>query len=104
MSQTIRTENVDGKNGVICLVSIFPSRVMVRKLSEKVHFFRFWKTSARNLSILKQFTYMHLKGLLVHFQKMLFFIIVRFTVSELLGFEVKELCLIFAEPASFLIF
>ena len=47
---------------------------------------------------------MHLKGLLVHFQKMLFFIIVRFTVSELLGFEVKELCLIFAEPASFLIF
>ena len=41
MSQTIRTEKLDGKNEVICLVSIFPSRVMVRKLSKKVHFFQY---------------------------------------------------------------
>ena len=36
MSQTVRVEKVDGKNGVISLVSIFPSRVMVLKLSKKV--------------------------------------------------------------------
>ena len=36
MSQTVRAEKVDGKNGVIKLVSIFPSRVMVLKLSKKV--------------------------------------------------------------------
>ena len=29
------------KNGVICLVSMFPSRVMVLKLSKKVHFLQF---------------------------------------------------------------
>ena len=29
------------KNGVICLVSMFPSWVMVRKMSKKVHFLQF---------------------------------------------------------------
>ena len=74
MLQTVRAEKVDGKNGVICLVSMLPSRVMVLKLSKKVHFCNFVLTSARNLSILKQFTYMHLKGLVAHFQKMVLFI------------------------------
>ena len=32
---------VDEKNGVICLVSIFVSRVMVLKLSKIVHFLQF---------------------------------------------------------------
>ena len=41
MSQTIRTEKVDGKNGVICLVSIFASKVMVLKLSKKVQYLQF---------------------------------------------------------------
>ena len=41
MPQTIRAEKVDGKNGVICLVSIFLPRVMVLKLSKKVHFLQF---------------------------------------------------------------
>ena len=38
---TIRAEKVDGKNGVICLVSIFPSRVMVLKLSKKLQYFQY---------------------------------------------------------------
>ena len=38
MPQTITAEKVDGKNGVICLVSIFPSKVMVFKLSKKVQY------------------------------------------------------------------
>ena len=38
MLQTVRVEKVDEKNGVICLVSMFPSSVMVLKLFKKVHF------------------------------------------------------------------
>ena len=53
MSQTIRTEKVDVKNGVICLVSIFPSRVMVRKLSKKVHFFQFWEDLSKKSKYIK---------------------------------------------------
>ena len=41
MLQTVRAEKVDEKNGVICLVSMFPSWVMVLKLSKKVHFLQF---------------------------------------------------------------
>ena len=41
MLKTVRAEKVDQKNGVICLVSMFPSWVMVRKLSKKVHFWQF---------------------------------------------------------------
>ena len=38
MLQTVRAEKVDEKNGVICLVSMFPSWVKVCKNSKKVHF------------------------------------------------------------------
>ena len=72
--QSVKPEKVDKKNGVICLVSMFPSRVMVLKLSKKMHFWNFLLTSVRNLSLLKQFTYMHLKSLVTHFQKMVLFI------------------------------
>ena len=41
MSLTVRAEKVDEKNGVICLVSMFPSWVMVLKLSKKVLFLQF---------------------------------------------------------------
>ena len=47
-----------------------PFWVMVLKLSPI--FCNFMMTSGRNVSILKQFTYMHLKGLIMHFQKMVF--------------------------------
>ena len=39
--QTVRSEKVNQKNGVIYLVSIFPSWVMVLTLSKKVHFLQF---------------------------------------------------------------
>ena len=38
MLKTVKVEEVDEKNGVICLVSMFPSSVMVLKLSKQVHF------------------------------------------------------------------
>ena len=41
MLQTVRVEKVDEKIGVICLVSMFPSWVMVCKLSKKVNFLQF---------------------------------------------------------------
>ena len=41
MLETVRKEIVDEKIGVLCLVSIFPSWVMVRKLSKKVYFLQF---------------------------------------------------------------
>ena len=41
MNITNRAEKVDEKNGVICLVSIFPSWAMVLKFSKKFHFIKF---------------------------------------------------------------
>ena len=38
MSQTVRAQKVDEKNGAICLVSFFPSWVMVLKLPKIEHF------------------------------------------------------------------
>ena len=38
MLHILRAEKVDG---VICLISMFPSWVMVRKFSKKVHFLQF---------------------------------------------------------------
>ena len=46
MLQTVRAEKVDEKNGVICLVSMFPSWVMVFKLSKKGIFYNSVLTSA----------------------------------------------------------
>ena len=56
------------------------------------HLSSFVLTSAKNLSLLKQFTNMHLKGLVTHFQKMVLFIMLWRTVSEILGFEVEGFC------------
>ena len=41
MLQTVSVEKVDEKIGVICLVCMFPSWVMVCKLSKKVNFSQF---------------------------------------------------------------
>ena len=41
MVKTVRAEKVDEKNRVICLVSMFPSWVMVLKLSKKCNFLQF---------------------------------------------------------------
>ena len=69
ISQTVWTQKVDEKNGVICLVSFFASWVMVLKLPKIVHFCKFVLSSARNLNPLKQFIYIHLKDLIRLFQK-----------------------------------
>ena len=39
--QTAKVEKVDEKNGFICLAFMFPSWVMVLKLSKKVNFMQF---------------------------------------------------------------
>ena len=41
MLQTVSTGKVDEKSGVICLISRFPSWVMVLKLSKRKHFLQF---------------------------------------------------------------
>ena len=55
---------------------------MVRKFSKKVHFHNFVLTLARNLNLLKQFIYIHLKVLITLFQKMVKFIGVQDTVRS----------------------
>ena len=91
--QTVRAEKVDEKNGLICVVSMFSFRVMVLKLSKKVYFLQFCSDLSKFVvSLLKQFTYMHLKGLVIHFQKMVLCKLLWLTVSEILGFEVEEFC------------
>ena len=82
------------------LVPIFPSWVMVLTLSKEVIFLQFSAGSARNLSLLEQFTYMHLKDLVRYIQKMVLSIILQLTVSEILGLEVEEFY-ISADSASF---
>ena len=41
MLQTVRVEKECEKHEIICLVSMFPSSVMILKLCKKVHFFQF---------------------------------------------------------------
>ena len=47
MNATVKAGKVDEKNRVICLVSMFPSKVVVLTLSQKVHFFNIVLTSAK---------------------------------------------------------
>ena len=47
-------------------------------------------TSARNLSLLQQFTYMHLKVLITLFQKMISFVGVGATVHEILAIKISK--------------
>ena len=53
MLQIGRAEKVDEKNGVICVVFMFPSWVMILKLLKKVHFFNFVLTSAKIYNYVK---------------------------------------------------
>ena len=74
--QIVRAEKVVEKMGSfvyfpcsVCLVSIFCNFVLA---------------SARNLNLLKQFTYIHVKVLVTHFQKMVLFVMLWLPVSEIL--------------------
>ena len=53
MLQAGRAEKVNEKNGVICVVFMFPSWVMILKLSKKVHFFNFVLSSAKKYKYVK---------------------------------------------------
>ena len=86
MLHTVRVGKVDEKIGVICIVAIFCN---------------FMLTSARNLSLLKQYEsersrYAFSEDGIVYYAML--------TVSEIFGFKVEEICEISAESASFLIF
>ena len=59
---------------------------MVHKFTKKVHVL----ASARNQSLLKQFTYMHLKVLFPLFQKIVWFIGAQATVHEILAIKVSK--------------
>ena len=91
MLQADRAEKVDEKNGVICVVFMFPSWVMILKLLEKCLLSIACCPQQKNISMLKQFTYMHLKRLFTHFQKMLLFTKLRPNVLKVLVFEIEEL-------------
>ena len=53
MSQTVREGKVDGRNGVIFLVSVFYSRVMVLKLCKKLHFLQLWADLSKKSKYIK---------------------------------------------------
>ena len=53
MLQPDRAEKVDEINGVICVVFMFPSWVMILKLSKKVHFCNFVLTSVKKSKYVK---------------------------------------------------
>ena len=72
MLETVRKEIVDEKIGVLCI------------------FYNFVLNSARNLSLLKQFTYMHLKVLITLFQKIVWFIWVPATVHKILAIKISK--------------
>ena len=79
-------------DGVICVVFMFPSWVMILKLLEKCLLSIACWPQQKNISMLKQFTYMHLKGLVTRFQKMLLFTMLWLNVLKILVFEIEELC------------
>ena len=59
-------------------------------VQKKCIFRNFVLTSARNLSLLKQFTYMDLKVLITVLQKMIWFIGVWATVHEILAIKMSK--------------
>ena len=71
---TVRAEKVDEKMGSYVQFPCSLPKLWSLNCLKMCIFCNFVLTSARNLSPLKQFTYMHLKGLVTQFQKMVLFI------------------------------
>ena len=94
MLQTVRVEKVDKKNGVIFLVSVFPSWVMVGKLSKKLHFLQFCADLSKKSKFIKANYTMHLKVLFPLYQKMVWFIGVQATVHEIMAIKISKKMLI----------
>ena len=70
------------KNGIIYLVCMVISCLWYLIVQKSSYFCNFVLTSARNRSLLKQFTRMHVKGLIMLFQKMVLFIMLWLTVLD----------------------
>ena len=82
MIQIVRAEKV-GKKGVHLSWDHFIPELWPVNCPKMCIFYNFVLTSARNLSLPKQFTYMNLKVFITFFQKMVCFIGVRAAVHEL---------------------
>ena len=82
----VRAKKVDKKWGIPCILPELWSLNCPKKLT----FCNFVLTSARNLSLLKHFTYMHLKALIPLFQKTISLIGVWATVHEILAINVSK--------------
>ena len=104
MLQTVRAEKVDkNMESFVCFPCSLPKLWSLNCL-KKCIFWNFVLASARNLSLFRQFTYMHLKGLVTQFHKIVLFITLWRTVLEIIGFRVEEFCYISVKSASFFIF
>ena len=89
MLQTVRSEKVDEKNGVICLVSMFPSWVMVLKWSKRVQFLQFCADLRKKSKSIKAiYVYASERSRFVLSENG----IVYCAISEILVFGVKEFC------------
>ena len=89
MLQTVRVEKVDEKNGVIRLVPMFPSWVMILKLPKKVNCLQFCADLSKKTKPVKQFTYMHLKVIIILLQKMIWFVGAWATIHEILAIKIS---------------
>ena len=81
ISQTVRAQQVDEKNGVIYLVPFFPSWVMVLRLPKIIYFFQ--------ICVIKAI-YLPPSDLIMLFQKILIFIGVWTAVHEILKNKISK--------------
>ena len=91
MLQLVRVEKVDAKNGSFVQFPCFLS-VLILALSKYVHSLLFRADLNKKSKSIKAIHIMDLKSLITHFQKMVLSIMLLLTVSEILEFEVEELC------------
>ena len=90
--QTFRSEKVDEKNGVICLVFMFFSWVIFLKLSKKVHFLQFCADlSTESRSIKEIFIYVFGRSRYALSENGSVYLL-WLTVLETLVFEIEKIC------------
>ena len=90
MNVTVIAEKVDEKNGVVCLVSMFPSRVMVLTLS--LQFLQLCADLSKKSESVKAIYIYESERSRCALYKMVLFIMVQLIVIEMLECEVKEVC------------
>ena len=83
LSQTAQKVDRKNKNGVICLVSFFPSWVMVLKLPKIVHFLQICTDFSKESKFIKAIYLYPPEGPIMHIQKIVCFIGVCATVHEI---------------------